>query len=82
MFWKLISYDIDDGDVENGPGKSYEVSWAVCRAKDLKEADTILTAFIKATGISTSGECEIVEATVDEYEEYFEFLRETVEKEI
>ena len=76
MFWKLISYDIDDGDGENGPGNSYEVSWAVCRAKDPEEANTILTAFIKATRISTSGECDIVKATEDEYIEYLEFLKE------
>ena len=76
MFWKLVSYDIDDGDAENGPGNSFEESWAVCRANDAKEANIILTAFIYATEISPNAECDIIEATEDEYIEYLEFLRE------
>ena len=76
MFWKLVSYSIDDGDVENGPGSSFEESWAVCRAKDPEEANIILTAFIYATEISPDDECDIVKATEDEYIEYLEFLKE------
>ena len=66
MFYKAVTYEIDDGDIENGPGKSYEAIWSVCRANSIGEARIILT---KLRGTSLKG-CDIVEASEDEYDEY------------
>ena len=75
MFYKAVTWEIDDGDAENGPGKSYEEIWAVCRASDKIEARVLLKTFM----LFTSGrliDIEIEKATEDEYLEYLHELEE------
>ena len=73
MFWKLVTWEVDNGDAENGPGQSYEEVWAVCRASTEYEAKIILYTFLKAFGYRWPENCEIKEADQIDYEEYLEY---------
>ena len=76
MFWKAVTYEIDDGDPESGPGKSYEEVWAVCRAASAAEARILLSIFLSRQKTSSLDK-EIVEAAQEEYEEFLGYLADT-----
>ena len=73
MYYKLITWEIDNGDAENGPGQSYEAIWSVCRAENKLEAKIILYAFLKSLGRKIPENYEIIEAEQPEYEQYLEY---------
>lgn len=75
MFYKAITWEIDDGDAENGPGKSYEEIWAVCRASNKIEARILLKTFMLFMGCRLIN-IEIETATEDEYLDYLHELEE------
>ena len=73
MFWKLITCDVDDGDRENGPGKSYEIDWVVCRAKNEGEAEKLLLVFIKYLNLPIPKNYSITRTTEEEYYEFLDY---------
>lgn len=73
MFYKIIYHEVDEGDIENGPGVPREVCLCVCRAVSKQEASIILKLLLEAQNLTWTSDMKIVEATEEEYEDFLYF---------